>query len=63
MEVMDPHPSIGREELVPQMRFSILSLYQDEQDAAIVTILYISNLYANIFHSSDFYMWNIFNST
>ncbi len=38
MEVMDPHPSIGRKELVPQTRFSILNLYQDEKDAAIVTL-------------------------
>jgi hypothetical protein len=38
MEVMDPHPSIGRKELVQQTLFSILNLYQDEQDAAIVTL-------------------------
>jgi hypothetical protein len=30
MEVMDPHPSIGRKELVQQTQFSILNLYQDE---------------------------------
>ena len=30
IEVMDPHPSIGRKELVPQTRFSLLNLLQDE---------------------------------
>ena len=30
IEVMDPHPSIGRKELVPQTRFNLLNLLQDE---------------------------------
>jgi len=29
IEVMDPHPSIGRQQLVPQTRFSLLNLLQD----------------------------------
>ena len=44
IEVMDPHPSIGRKELVQQTRFSLLNLLQDDW----------------LFHSTDYTMYNIF---
>jgi hypothetical protein len=41
IEVMDPHPSIGRKELVQQTRFSLLNLLQDELVISFYRLHYV----------------------